>query len=114
MKHVHRLQARLSGDARRLPETAHLIDIGFGEIHVRGKLIGEAADFAPAHGVGLTGHRKRPHAGPADAAGREVAVDDGVNLVGAAAGLIDALRIDRHGFFGAGEQAVKLRHGFFI
>ena len=51
--------------------------------HMRGELIGEAADLAPAHRVRLTGQRERPHAGPADAPGRKMAVDDRVDLVGA-------------------------------
>ena len=60
--------------------------------HVGGELIGKPADLAPAHGVGLAGERERPHAGLADAAGGEVAVDDGVDLVGALRRLVHALR----------------------
>ena len=58
---------------------------GVLEVHVRGERGGQAADLAPAHGVGLAGDRERPRAGLADAAGGEVAVDDRVDLVGAAA-----------------------------
>ena len=65
------------------------------EIHVRGQLVGQPADFAPAHGVGLAGERERAHARAADAAGEQVAVDDGVDLVGAAGGLVDALGVTR-------------------
>ena len=60
--------------------------------HMRGELVGEAADLAPAHRIGLAGQRERPHAGPADAAGGEMAVDDGVDLVGALRRLVHALR----------------------
>ena len=62
------------------------------ERHVRGELIGEPADLAAAHGVGLAGQRERPHAGPADAAGGEMAIDDGIDLVGALRRLVHALR----------------------
>ena len=58
--------------------------VGVVEVHVRGEHVGQAADLAPAHGVGLAGDRERPHARLADAAGGQVAVDDGVDLVGAA------------------------------
>ena len=70
---------------------------------MRGELIGQAADLAPAHGVGLAGDRERPHARPADAAGREMAIDDRVDLVGAAGRLVDALRKDRDDALGRGE-----------
>ena len=60
-------------------------------IHVRGQLIRQPAHLAPAHGVGLPGEGKRSHAGTADAPGQQMAIDDGVDLVGATAGLIDAL-----------------------
>ena len=56
------------------------------------QLIGQPADLAPAHGIRLASERKRPHAGTADAAGREVNVDDGVDLVGALRGLVHTLR----------------------
>src|SRR3712207_7794738 len=51
------------------------------EAHVRGELVGEAAHFAPAHGVGLACDRERPHAGPADSSRGQVAVEDRVHLV---------------------------------
>ena len=63
---------------------------------MRRELVGQPADFAPAHGVGLAGKREGPHAGAADAARRQVAVDDGVDLVGAGGRLIGALRIECH------------------
>ena len=74
---------------------------------MRGELVGEAADLAPAHRIGLPGQRERPHAGPPDPPGRQVAVDDGVDLVGAADGLVDPLRIERHHALGAREQIVE-------
>ena len=84
LEHVDRLQAGLVGDRRRVPEALHAVAMRrVFEIHMGGEHVGEAADLAAAHGVGLAGHRERPHAGLADAAGREVAVDDGVDLVGA-------------------------------
>src|SRR3954468_12735314 len=60
---------------------------------MRGALISQSANLAPAHGVGLAGKRERPHARPADASGGEVAIDDGVDLVSALRRLVDALRI---------------------
>ena len=87
--------------ARRVPEPAHAVDVLGRERHMRGELVGEAADFAPAHRIGLAGERERSHAGAPDAAGREMAVEDGVDLVGAADGLVDALGIERHHPLGA-------------
>ena len=69
---------------RAAPELPHGRAAGLVvQVDVRGQRVGEAADLAPAHGVGLAGDGERPRAGLADAAGREVAVDDGVDLVGA-------------------------------
>ena len=65
------------------------------QLHMGGEHVGEAADLAPAHGVGLAGDRKRPAARLADAAREQMRVDDGVDLVGPRPGLVDALRIDR-------------------
>ena len=66
------------------------------EIHMRGEHVGEPAHLPSAHGVGLAGNGERPHAGPADPAGREMAVDDGVDLVRARRGLVHALTEDRN------------------
>ena len=82
--------------------------IGVFDFEVVGQHICQPANLAPAHRVGLPGDRERPHAGTADASRREVAVDDRVDLVGAAAGLVDPLRIDRDRFFGAGPEGVEL------
>ena len=65
--------------------------LGVFDLHMGGEHVGEAADLAPAHGVGLAGHRERPHARPADAAGRQMAIEDRVDLVGSGRGLVDAL-----------------------
>ena len=96
-------------DVRRVPETAHPVDLGRRKIHVRRQLVGEPADLAPAHRVGLAGERERPHAGPADAAGRQMAVDDCANLVGALRRLVDALRIAVTTRWRCGEQLVEVR-----
>ena len=40
-------------------------------------------------------------------AGRQMAIEDGVDLVGAAGGLVDALGIERHHPFGGGEELIK-------
>ncbi len=70
---------------------------------MRGKLVGEPADLAATHRIGLAGQRERPHAGTADASGQQMAIDDGVDLVDAARRLVDALRIQRDDTLGAGE-----------
>src|SRR5260370_840603 len=65
---------------------------------------------APAEGVGLAGERDRSHAGPADAAGRQVAIDDGAHFVGALGGLIDPLREAGDDAGGGAEQIEEARH----
>ena len=92
LEHLHGFQPFALGHARRIPEPAHAVDLVGREAHMRGKLVGEPADLAPAHRVGLAGQRERPHARPADPAGGEMAVDDGVDLVGALRRLVHALR----------------------
>ncbi len=72
---------------------------------MRGQLIGQPAHFAAAHGVGLAGDGKRRCAGLADAAGGQMAVDNGVALVGAGGALVDALGVERHRARAAGEPA---------
>jgi hypothetical protein len=104
---VHGLQAGFLRDIRAVPEAPHAVHVAGVEIHVRRQLVREPADLAPAHGVGLARDRERPHARSADAPREQVAVDDGVDLVGAAGGLIDALRIDADGFFVDGKPQVK-------
>jgi hypothetical protein len=61
---------------------------------MRGKLIGEPADFPPAHRIRLPGQGKRPSARNTDAASCKMAIDDRVDLVGALPGLVDPLAIE--------------------
>ena len=84
-EHVDGLEARLrsaiAGERQKrctMCAMSRVVDLHVGCEHV-----GEAADLATAHRVGLAGNGERPHAGLADAAGREVAIDDRVDLVGA-------------------------------
>ena len=107
LEQIDGLQAFARRHARRLPEAADAVDGVRGEAHMGRQLVGEPADLAPAHGVGLAGDRERTHAGPPDPAGGEVAIEDGVDLVGAARRLVDALGIDGHGGRCVGEQAVE-------
>ena len=110
VEHLHRLGAFARGHARRIPEAAHPVDVLGCKGHMGGELIGEAADLPPAHGVGLAGQRERPLAAPADAAGRQVAVDDGVDLVGALRGLVHSLRKAGHGVGRGTEEIEEARH----
>ena len=94
-KHIDGLEAGLRGDERCLPETANAIAIlGLLDVHVCRERIRHAADLAPAHRVRLARHREGGRAGFPDAARRQMAIDDGVDLVGAARRLIDALAED--------------------
>ena len=102
VEHLHGLQALGFSEIGCIPEAAHAIALGRRVAHVRGQHVGEAADLAPAHGVGLAGERQRAGARLADAAGRQVAIDDGVDLVGALRRLVDALRV-------AADDALRLR-----
>ena len=79
------------------------------EIHVGGELVGQAANLAPAHGIGLTGDGEGAHPGPADAPGGQVTVDDGIGLVGPERPLVDPLAVEGDAAFGAGEGTVELR-----
>jgi hypothetical protein len=94
---------------RRVPEPPNARDLFRREAHVRGKLVGESANLAAAHRIGLPRKRERPHARLADAAGGEMAVDDRVDLVGALRRLVHALRIAGDGPRGAAEPCAKLR-----
>ena len=71
-------------------------------MHVGGEHVGEPADLAATHGVGLAGEGERPRAGLADAAGGEVAIDDRIALVGPLRRLVDPLRK-------AGDDALRTR-----
>ena len=107
VEHGDGLYAFAADEVWRPPETPDDVALGFGKTHMRGQHVGKAADLASAHGVGLAGERERPGAGLADAPGGEVAVDDGVDLVGALRRLVDALRIDGDGFAGLGKPAIE-------
>ncbi len=95
LEHLDRLEALMGGDARRLPEPAHAVDVRRRERHMRGKLIGEPADLAAAHRIGLPGQGERRRAWLADPPRGEMAIDDGIDLVGTLRRLVDALRIQR-------------------
>ena len=102
------LQALRLRDGRGVPEVLHQIAVGgIGDLEVGGELVGEAADLAAAHGVGLARHREGAAALAADATGEEVAIEDRIDLVGAGRGLVDALRIDREHLLGHGEEVVE-------
>ena len=56
VEQVDRLEAGPRRHSRRIPEAAHAIDIRrIGEAHMRGELVGKAADLAAAHRVRLAG-----------------------------------------------------------
>ena len=64
---------------------------------MRRQQVRHAADFAPAHRIGLAGERQRRGARLADLAGRQMQVDQRGILVDAAGGLIQPLAIQRQG-----------------
>ena len=65
-----------------------VLDVHVGCQHVR-----QPTHFAPAHGVGLSRQRERPRAGFANSPGRQMAIDDRVDFIGARRRLIDALAV---------------------
>jgi hypothetical protein len=62
---------------------------------MRSELVRKAADLTAAHRVGLAGQRERRSSDLADAPRGEMAIEDGVDLVGALRRLVDPLRIKR-------------------
>ncbi|MNS99793.1 hypothetical protein D3C72_1342060 [compost metagenome] len=80
------------------------------QLQVGSQHVGQAAHFAPAHGVGLARQRKRSHARLADAPRCQVAVDDAVDLVRAGRRLVHAHRERRDDLFRAGEQVEEGLH----
>ena len=64
LEHLDRLQPLMGGDARRLPEPAHAVDVRRRKSHMGGELVGEPADLAAAHRIGLPGQRERRCARP--------------------------------------------------
>ncbi len=107
-KHLHCHQSGPAGDLAAAPEAREAVDVLRREVHVAGQLIGQAANLPTSHGVGLAGDREGPHSGPADASGGQMAVDDGIALVCAGGGLVDALRVEAHRSLGVGEPLVEL------
>lgn len=88
-----------------MPEGLHSVAVALVlNIQMAGEHIGEAPDLAPAHRIGLTCDRKRPHAGATDAPGGKMAIDDRVDLIAARRGLVYALAIDGDDLFCAGPQ----------
>ena len=96
LEHLHGGEAWLVRHALHAPQPCHL-----GAVHQVGQVAmcrqqrGHAADFAPAHGIGLAGERERPGAGPADLAGSEMQIDERGVLVRAVRGLVETLAIER-------------------
>ena len=105
LEQIDGLVSGLVGDAWRVPELLHHVAMArVVERQVRRELRGQAADLAPAHGVGLAGDGERPHARLADAPGEQMTVDDAVDLVDAGGGLVYTLRERRDCPRCAGEQ----------
>jgi hypothetical protein len=99
-EHIDRLQPGFLRHRGALPEVLHGRAVGgVFDLEMAGEGIGQPADLAPAHGIGLAGDREGPHAGAANAAGGKVAVQDRIDLVGAALRLVDALGIERDHLF---------------
>ena len=69
-----------------------------------GELVGEAADFAPTHSIRLARDRKWSHAWFANPTSYKMAIDNGIDLVRACRGLVDALRVDGDGSLGCGKK----------
>ena len=55
VEHLHCLVTFVRRHPRRVPEAAHAIDALGLETHVRRELVGETANLASTHGVGLAG-----------------------------------------------------------
>ncbi len=79
--------------------------VGLGQRQMAGQHVGQPAHLAPAHRVGLSGDGERAHAQPPDAARREMAVEDRVDLVGPLTRLVDALAEDGDDLLGPGPDA---------
>ena len=91
LEHVDSLAPLARRHIGRAPEAPHAVDFIRRKAHMRRKLIGEPAHLAAAHRIGLSGQRKWAAAHFADAAGREMNVENRVDLVGSLRRLIDAL-----------------------
>ena len=108
LEHFHRGLARRRRYRIHPPQPRDLgAVLGVGKIAVRGQQIGEPADLAPAHRVGLAGERQRRGARLADLARGQVQIDQRGILVDTAARLVQALAIQRQRRPG-GEPARRL------
>lgn len=107
-KEIDGLEPRLFGNLWRTPEALDAIAItGIFDRHVCCEHVRKPADLAAAHRIRLPRQRERPHARPADAAGRKVTVEDRVDLVGARRRLVDALAVAGHDLLGCRKQPVE-------
>lgn len=94
----------------RPPEAGQPLQIVWHKIHVRRQHRRQPADFAAAHGVGLTGQRKGAAAAAAILPAGQMDVDDGVTFVAAAGGLIDSHGVEGDRPRGGDELAIESRH----
>ena len=90
-EHIDGFEARASAQRVGVPESGDIGAFGIGKAEVAGEHVGQPADLAPAHGVGLAGDAERAGSDPVDPASGEVEVDDRIALVGAADRLVGAL-----------------------
>ena len=87
-----------------VPEAGQGLGLARGvPFQMAGEHGGQRAGLAPAHGIGLAGDAEGAAAGLAQAAMQDVAVDDGIRLIGAGGGLVGALAEEGDGFAGGGE-----------
>ena len=77
------------------------------DIQMVGQHIGQTTNFASAHRVGLTCQAEGAAALFADTTSGKVAVQDRVDLIAAANGLVHALGIQRHDLIGTGPEAIE-------
>ena len=83
-KQLHGGQPRSLRQPLGSPKAGQPLQIGRHKIHVRRQHRRQPADFAPTHGVGLTGQRKGAAAAAAILSASQMDVDDGITFVAAA------------------------------
>ena len=88
--------------------------VGIAQVAVTAEQVGHAADFPPAHRVGLAGKRKRACARLADLARGQVQIDQCCVFSGAAARLVQALAIQTERGLGCSEQLGSGKQIFFF
>ena len=94
---LHRAEAGLGRYVGHPPEARDFGAVsGVGELPVGRQQVGEGADLAPAHRVGLAGQRERAAARPADLPGGQRQGDQRGAVVGAVGGLVEALAPQGH------------------